>query len=63
MTEIIACNNKLKKLMIEGGDESCCVIIWVIIWATMLVKVWGLIMEYISRGGADWFKDEMVLRL
>ena len=53
MTEIIACNNKLKKLMIEGGDEGYCVMIWVITWAIMLARVWGSMGEYIDEGRAD----------
>ena len=52
MAEAVACNNELGKLMIEGGSRDCCVMIWAITWATMLVKVWESIGKYISRGGA-----------
>ena len=63
MAEIVACNNKLKKLMTEDGGGNCCVMIWVITWATMLTKIWKSMMKYISRGGADWFENRITLRL
>ena len=63
MTEVIACNNKLRKLMTESGGRGCCVIIWVITWATILARVWESMGEYISRGGADWSEGEVMLRL
>ena len=61
--EAVACNNELKRLMIKGGGEDCCVMIWVIIWATMLVKVWRSMMEYIGEGGAGWSENEVMLKL
>ena len=63
MTEAVACNSKLKKLMTEDGGRDCCVMVWIIIWAIMLVKVWGSMMKYISREGAGWFKNEVALKL
>ena len=63
MTETVVCNNKLKKLMTEGGDRGCCVMIWVIIWVIMLARVWGLMMGYIDGGGAGWSEGGVMLRL
>ena len=63
MAEIIACNNRLKRLITEGGGESCCVMVWVIIWAIMLTRVWGSMMKYIGREGADWSESRVMLRL
>ena len=63
MAGTVACNNELKRLMIESEDESCYVIIWAITWATMLARVWGSMIEYIGGGGAGWFKDEVMLEL
>ena len=62
MAEAVACNNELRKLIIEDEDGNCYVMIWVIIWATMLAKVWKSMMEYISRE-ADWFENEVILKL
>ena len=52
MAEAVACNNKLRKLITEGGGRDYCIMIWVIIWATMLTRVWGSMMGYIDEGGA-----------
>ena len=30
MAEAVACNNKLGKLITEGGDRGCYIMIWVI---------------------------------
>ena len=49
--------------MIENGGEDCCVIVYVIIWAIMLAKVWKSMIRYIGEGGTDWFESEVVLRL
>ena len=62
MTEAITCNNKLRKLMTEGEGRGCCVMIWVIIWVIILARVWESMMRYISIE-ADWFKNEVVLKL
>ena len=62
MTEVVACNNKLKRLMTESGGRDCCVMIWVITWAIMLARVWGSMMEYISIG-AGWSESGVALRL
>ena len=63
VAEVIACNNRLGKLIIKGEGEGCCVMIWAIIWAIMLVKVWESMMEYISREEADWFESRVALKL
>ena len=63
MTEAVACNNELKRLMTEGGGRDCYVIVWIIIWITMLARVWKSMVEYIGRGGAGWFEDEVALKL
>ena len=63
MTKAVACNNKLKKLMIENEGRDCCVMIWIIIWATMLVRVWGSMVRYIGGGGAGWSESGVALRL
>ena len=62
MAEAVVCNNRLRKLMIEGGDGGCCVMIWAITWATMLARVWGSMVGYISIG-AGWSEGEVMLRL
>ena len=49
--------------MIENESEDCCVIIWVIIWATMLARVWESIVKYIDEREADWSENEVVLKL
>ena len=63
MAEAVACDNRLRKLMTESGGRDCCVMVWAIIWATMLARVWESMMGYISEGGAGWSEGEMVLRL
>ena len=63
MAEAVACDNRLKKLIIENESEDCCVMIWIIIWATMLAKVWESMMEYIDEWGADWSEGRVALRL
>ena len=62
MAETVVCNNKLKKLMTEDEGRGCCVIIYIITWTTMLARVWGSMIKYISRE-ADWFKGRVVLKL
>ena len=62
MTEAVACNDKLRKLMTEGGGGGYCVMVWVIIWAIMLARVWESMMRYISIE-ADWFEGKMMLGL
>ena len=62
MAEAIACNNRLENLMTEGGNRGCCVMIWVIIWVTMLARVWRSMVGYID-GEADWSEGRVVLRL
>ena len=63
MTETVVCNNELKKLIIENESRDCCVMIWDIIWVTILIRVWKSIMRYIDRGEADWFENRMMLKL
>ena len=63
MAEAVACNNRLRKLMIKDRGKDCCVMIWAITWATILARVWGSIIRYIGRGGADWSEDEVALEL
>ena len=63
MAEAVACNNELKRLMIKNEDEGCCVMVWVIIWAIMLARVWESMVGYIGEGGADWFEGEVMLKL
>ena len=62
ITETVACNNRLGKLIIENEGEDCCIMICAIIWAIMLARVWGLMVKYISEG-ADWFEGEVALKL
>ena len=63
MAEAVACNNRLRKLIIENGNKDCCVMIWAIIWVTMLARVWGSMVGYISGGGAGWSEGEVMLKL
>ena len=63
MAEVVACNKKLRKLITKDKDKGCCVMICVITWATMLARVWGLMMKYIDEREADWFENEIMLRL
>ena len=63
MTEAVVCNNKLKKLMIKNRSKDYYVMIWVIIWAIMLTKVWKSMVKYIGGGGADWFESRVALKL
>ena len=63
MAEAVVCNNKLKRLMIKSEGRNYCVIIWVITWATMLARVWELMMRYISEEGAGWFESRVMLKL
>ena len=50
MTEAVACNNELRRLMTEGKGRDCCVMVWVITWTTILARVWGSMMRYIDVG-------------
>ena len=63
MTEAVACNNELRRLITENENENCCVMIWAITWATMLAKVWESMRGYIDEKGTDWSEGRVILEL